>query len=140
MSGCLEHNECMGQIATRMVNIEKHGDMVEGRIDAIEVKLEQVLSTERPPCSKISGLESTVKSHGEQLDKLNTFKDGVIGEIATHNTLLTGVQTDVTVVKDDVKKLIKSDTKRTIYWGIAITIMLMFVNFGVPWIFKKLGG
>lgn len=138
--GCLEHNDCMGQIATRLVGLEGQAEKADERMTVIEGKLDQVLSTTRPPCSKVSALESTVGSYGERLKDLDEFKDGVIGQMATHTTTLGAVKDDVTEMKGDVKTLLKSDIKKNIYWGIAIAVLIFFINFMAPFIWKKITG
>lgn len=138
--GCLEHNECMGQIATRLVKLEGYAERSDERMVAIEDRLEQVLSTERPPCNKVAVLEGKIETHSEQIGVLNDFKDEVIGTMATQATMTKTMQGDVSEVKGDVKILLKSDIRKTIYWGIAITVLMIFVNFGIPLIVAKLKG
>lgn len=133
---CPEHNEFLGEVQTRLVSIEGKLGNLDDRMDHVE----RSLAGDRTPCNKVVVVEANQAAQEERIRVLEEFKDHTIGSMATHTTQLNQVQGDVTEMKGDVKKLVKSDTKNTIYWGLIIATFVLAVQWVVPYVVKKLAG
>ena len=120
--------------------VEEKYDKLSDKVSKNEGKLEAVINQSQitDPCPIGVGIKATVDALTDRVDVLSEFKDNAIGAMATQTTQLKEVRTDVSEIKTDVKKLVGADTKHNIYWGMAIAILMLIMNYGIPFLMKTL--